>query len=413
MLRDRPEVAKNLLLSPFPPALDGPGGAISLYSIAHALGPELTTLILSGPGSGGDFEVAATKPQFPPWLPTSIRARLRSPLTWLRARRTARRVTFWLATWVRPPAGTRIIVPLDSPFGIALAARVSRKFPALQLRPILWDPPAFKLQNHSLRGRDLDAAIASFRGAVGSGHSTAVMTREMGVELVSPHGGAWQELRLPLSRSLWQGLLGRRNPALLRVALAGSVYCPETVGGFIEALRSVSWQVAGVRVELHVYGSNLHAEESDLLFCHPWLPLAQLLDELHGADLCYLPYWLDADHLEVARLAFPAKLSVYLASGRPIFVHAPEDASTTRFASRTGVGVACASLDPGSILEALGGLLPVAHYSAAVAAVGATRDRELDMGRFSRHVAAWLAGPDRDPARGTPIGIFRPPLEDG
>ena len=77
------------------------------------------------------------------------------------------------------------------------------------------------------------------------------------------------------------------------------------------------------------------------------------MDLLGDSDACYLPYWIDPKYGSVVRLAFPSKLSLYLAAGKPVFFHGPGTSSPVVFFEKYPVGVCCHTLEKKDILDSL------------------------------------------------------------
>jgi glycosyltransferase involved in cell wall biosynthesis len=63
------------------------------------------------------------------------------------------------------------------------------------------------------------------------------------------------------------------------------------------------------------------------------------------ADALFLPLSFDSVHPSVVRTAFPTKLVEYLAAGRPILVHAPQDSFVSKYAQGNGFALVVNSAD--------------------------------------------------------------------
>jgi glycosyltransferase involved in cell wall biosynthesis len=66
----------------------------------------------------------------------------------------------------------------------------------------------------------------------------------------------------------------------------------------------------------------------------PSLPPERFRERLERADLLFLGLSFDSDHPDVIATATPARLPEFMASGRPIVVHAPAGAHVTEYARR-------------------------------------------------------------------------------
>jgi glycosyltransferase involved in cell wall biosynthesis len=86
---------------------------------------------------------------------------------------------------------------------------------------------------------------------------------------------------------------------------------------------------------------------------HGHVPEAQVLRALREADLLFLPLAFHSAIPEVIRTSSPGKLAEYLASGRPVLVHAPADSFPAWYARRNACAFVADRLEP----EALAGVL--------------------------------------------------------
>ena len=129
------------------------------------------------------------------------------------------------------------------------------------------------------------------------------------------------------------------------------------------------------------------------------------IEQMSGADVCYVPYWLDSDHLYTARVCFPSKIASYLAAGRPLFVHAPTDSSPALFARRHKVGLTCDSLDADRIIASLDAFVSDRQaYSELARGCTAAIEAELSLKVFHASFADLMGVDVRDL---TPVGAVR------
>ena len=112
---------------------------------------------------------------------------------------------------------------------------------------------------------------------------------------------------------------------------------------------------------------------------------------LSGCDVCYVPYWFDDAFRAGVELSFPNKMSLYLAAGRPVLFHGPERSTPTRFLERWPVGIACHSLDPRAIADALTVAATDADFhERAAAAIPQALRAELGLHVFRRRFAEFV-----------------------
>lgn len=197
------------------------------------------------------------------------------------------------------------------------------------------------------------------------------------------------------------------DPERFIIGYAGSLYAFNELHALIHALSESGWRVCGRRVTLRVLGQSMELTSSvgvDIEWLG-WRPMLEVIERLTEADVCYVPYWLDSAHDIAARLCFPNKIASYLAAGRPLFVHAPEDSSPAIFTRRYGVGRVCGSLESEQIMASLESLASdhVAYATMAQACTGAIV-AELSLELFHRRFAQLLGA---DAADLTPVGEAR------
>lgn len=99
-----------------------------------------------------------------------------------------------------------------------------------------------------------------------------------------------------------------------------------------------------LRLRLHLYTpqprERIEAEgiAGPVVF-HPHRPAAEMAAIQQAADLLFLPLAFSTPYPQLIRVSSPSKMGEYLASGRPIVVHAPPDSFLTWYFQRRGCGV--------------------------------------------------------------------------
>ena len=127
-----------------------------------------------------------------------------------------------------------------------------------------------------------------------------------------------------------------------------------------------------------------------------WRSVEETVELMSQVDVTYLPYWFDKAYGLSVRLCFPNRLATYLAAGRPVLFHGPEDSSPARFLRRFPAGLCCHSLEEAKIIDSLRRLIiDREFYALATQACQAAREQELDLRVFRRRFAA-LIGIEED-----------------
>lgn len=296
-----------------------------------------------------------------------------------------------IETFSREHRAEGLLAILNAP-SIIYAARPAAERLGVPLYAMVWDPPEYLALNlrfgQAATGRLLRAFDDALRGAtalavIGEGMADRYGRSFRGQPVIVRHGvhpDLWREARDPLR---WAGPLV--------IGFAGSLYAKAEWRALLAALESVNYEVCGRPVFVKLIGRVplRGVPVPPRVHCTGTLALEDTIAALGDVDVSYLPYWFDSEHAEVVRLSFPSKLSTYAAAGAPVFYHGPADSSPADFFRRYPMGVACHSLEPRPIVEALGqlagdaGLYRAAHTSCRRALVD---ELGLDVmaGRFAQ-----------------------------
>jgi glycosyltransferase involved in cell wall biosynthesis len=111
-------------------------------------------------------------------------------------------------------------------------------------------------------------------------------------------------------------------------------------------------------MRLHVYTSQPQSAlrdqrmQTDVVF-HGHLPPETIHEVQRRADVLFLPLAFESPIGEVLRTSAPGKMGDYLATGRPILVHAPPDSFVSRYFREHDCGVVVDSNSPNAVAEAL------------------------------------------------------------
>jgi glycosyltransferase involved in cell wall biosynthesis len=130
---------------------------------------------------------------------------------------------------------------------------------------------------------------------------------------------------------------------VIRIIYTGAVYHAN-----FDAFHNLITAISGLErkdIQLHIYTSQPHEElkANGILnmnvFLHPHLDLAEVMNVQNHADILFLPLAFNSPIPEVIRTSAPGKLGEYLASRRPILVHAPGDTFLTWYFRTNNCGV--------------------------------------------------------------------------
>lgn len=280
---------------------------------------------------------------------------------------------------------------LESHANILLAKRVATRL-GVPLVSTVWDPPygdwALRAEydpwsRRVLRHDFADAVRASVRCGVASEGMQRELKERYGMDSVVMIPGIHPRLRRP------PGATPRQDTNFI-IGFAGNLYAAEAWEALLAALSRVDWRIEGRRVLVRLLGWRAPLETHKRVHIEylGWRSVEETIEQMSQVDVAYLPYWFDKWHREDVRLCFPGKLSVYLAAGRPVLYHGPEDSSASRFFRRFPVGLCCHSLDESEIVESLRRFIVDRELCAnAAVAAQAALDEELDLRVFLRRFA--------------------------
>lgn len=289
---------------------------------------------------------------------------------------------------------TRVWAILNMPSVIDVCTQLVSRL-QLPLLAHVWDDV-----EHLSRQRGLDAFTRRrterrFGALLARAECTAVIGESMAAHYTQRYGARCQIIR----HGVADGVVAREQPtgpAEFVIGFSGGMYCPSAWKAFQEALDRLGWRMGGKRIRLVVMSG--HVTFTTRLPAHVdylgWRDnVSEVYERLGACDLLYLPQPFEGSQRELAELSFPTKLSTYVSTGRPVFVHAPEHASLPIFARLHPLGHVCTSLDPAVIAGAItriatdpGRYAEAAHASAAIAG------KVLSRTNFESQVRAFVGG---------------------
>jgi len=300
-----------------------------------------------------------------------------------------------LAARVKPDM---LWVPLAGPTMINVAASLAERT-RLPMLTTVWDAPDYFLPHYwGIDGAALDRVLKQFDAAVRRSERCAVASPEMKQAYESRYGTPCIPMIHGLPASQWVTPTGMRPPnEPLVIGYAGSLYARREWDALMSALGSVGWRVAGRDVIIRVLASGLDVRASGpaRIEFRGWHSLSDAVALLSTCDICYVPYWFDPSCRAGVELCFPNKVSMYLAAGRPILFHGPEESTPAHFLARRPVGVSCHSLRPEPLIRALTtAATDAAFHATAAHAIPAVLREELGLHVFRQRFAEFLGVDD-------------------
>lgn len=179
-----------------------------------------------------------------------------------------------------------------------------------------------------------------------------------------------------------------------RIGISGSMYAYSAWKALQLALDSLDWRIQNKRVVLVSAGSEINFlsyKPAEARF-YGWRSMPEVIDLLTQCDVLYLPQPFELLQTPLAKLSFPTKLSTYVSTGRPVFIHSPTHGSLTDFSAQHSFGLLSGELNPVVLGKWLSTVCSsqetLAEQSRASARIGET---VLCRSEFERSTRAFLS----------------------
>jgi glycosyltransferase involved in cell wall biosynthesis len=221
--------------------------------------------------------------------------------------------------------GTRWILSVVdggfSPIAGAIAARLSGR-PHLVMAFDLWEENAYSPAERRL-ARLLEPRI------MGEAAAVVVYCENAADHYRAKHGATCAVIATPIDVPDESAAPDVAVPDPSEVLVAGAVYWAQedAVRRLVRAARS-----AGATVTILGDEADLRRRGIDADRYEPPLEAEAFRARLRRAGMLFLGLSLDSPHPDVIRTATPARLVEYMASGRPLLVHAPADSHVAGYA---------------------------------------------------------------------------------
>jgi len=223
----------------------------------------------------------------------------------------------------------------------------------------------WKIPNPAWSTRWMERNGASIEAEVLSKASGVVVPNELlKSDLAERTSSPITIIRNPVQLDLYETLRGslparEYNPLRCwSIAYTGSIYEAQ-----LDAVRNCARGLdvlrgRGIDVRLHLYTAQSEASLQaqgipDSVHVHPTVKPLDASRVQCEADILLLPLAFVTRYPELIRTSAPGKLGEYLASGRPILVHAPTESFLSRFARDQRWGMVCDTLDESQIANCI------------------------------------------------------------
>ncbi|HJD63222.1 MAG TPA: glycosyltransferase [Rickettsia endosymbiont of Degeeriella rufa] len=238
---------------------------------------------------------------------------------------------------------------------VRLARPLAKKLP-VPLYTQVWDHFEWRLRSHYIDKYTSKRLLEEFNEVLK--YSTCCATASWGMS--KEYEAKYNIQTIPIVASLPKELA--KSPAnashedrdVFIIAIAGQLYAQDAWMSFINALNEANWIIGEKRILVRIIGrSEVSTQKSENFEYLGWRPQEEAITLLSDSDLLYLPYWFSEEFYKESSTSFPGKLVTYFAAGRPVFCHAPDYSSPSKYIANNNAGYLCNSLVTDNIIYEL------------------------------------------------------------
>ncbi|MEN3326121.1 MAG: hypothetical protein V7638_928 [Acidobacteriota bacterium] len=287
-------------------------------------------------------------PSRPRWLPSRISLAY-YPLLKLQQFSAARDALRPLARVVQEHSIRNLLVIPVSPWIMAAALALHKQYSKLNLVLYVMDDWQGHHECHQLpytrRRQRLLAEIvqrANVRYAV---------SREMAAHYEESFGKSWSVVHNGVRSDSLYETNGSSKPRQVLLAGDVNVFRFDAVIAFAQAIERHNRRNSDA-IEFTVMGDVAEQYRSSLSGLVRLLSRrshSECLEAMKAADLLYLPLAFGKKSSRISRYSLPTKLPEYLATGKSVFFHAPQDSAMFRVAERYDLTPRLATIDPAAL----------------------------------------------------------------
>jgi len=343
-------VPRILLVTWTPPGCRNVGEII-LRDLCSFLPPASLRIceVSNFPDAGSDYEgIRLAAPDEQAWYP--LPGRVGGFFNHLRVRfafrRQADRLVQAIADYALAQGVEKIWLTLSSQALIRVGAQLAEKT-QLPILSLVWDPADFLASHQGWDSHSVRWTMRNFHRTMARSSRAMVVSEPMVQRYSSDYGIPCTVVRHAFEESPVELNEAVDDQQPIRIGFAGTLYDQSQLNCLLEALNQLEWALGGRPIILRMIGNFYRftklqvPAQVELLGWRGTEATRQLLTQ---CTFAYLPVSFQSSYAEFARLAFPTKLSTYLAAGRPVLVHAPDYAAPVPFCQELGFGAVCTSM---------------------------------------------------------------------
>lgn len=234
------------------------------------------------------------------------------------------------------------------------AAFVATRFAGISFYPFILDDYSYQWIDPLARSFAQKVEAFFLKGAA----EIIVLNQFMSDELHQRYGVTAKIVHHPCELADYQTAPGFREKAdaEIKIVFTGAVY-EANYDAFRDLLTGLAL-LGDQNLRLHIYSSQppdalADKDHAQKIVWHAHEPPSEMPRIQCGSDLLFLPLAFQSPYPEVIRTAAPTKMGEYLASGRPILVHAPSDSYICWYFRKYDCGVVIDRDEPDAVAKAI------------------------------------------------------------
>ena len=283
---------------------------------------------------------------------------------------------------------------------IRLARPVSKKL-NVPLYTQIWDHPAWWIKDNHIDNYSSKEILLEFNKAIKESTVCGTASDAMSLDFSEKYSAT---KTVPLISCLDESL--RQEPKVKKesfeeyiIGMAGQLYSLVEWQTMLKALDEINWQYAGKKIKVRYLGYHLNIGSHKPVNIEylGYRPQKESIELLSQCDILYCPYFFDPAYKIIASSSFPAKLTTYLAAGRPVLFHGPDYSSPAQFLEKYDAASFCYSLNSKDVIDSIDSILSSEKRSKDLVINGKTAfDKNLTESHLKQSLLNFLEIENKD-----------------
>lgn len=250
-----------------------------------------------------------------------------------------------LTTLIKAKNVKLIWVILNDLYTIQLMAEIIKDID-IPIIAQIWDVPEYKADQCRIDSFSKNHLLSLYREVLMTAKRGVTVSDSMGRIYAKKYGlNSFSMVFCPPEKAILSPSLYNSKKKEINVVFAGSLYAYVEWNAFLEAIEINNSSESNIKINVRCIGNvSRRAKEKAFVTYEKIKPVEEAAIAINKADIAYLPYWMAKKFEFAVQTAFPSKLSLYVASGTPVFYHGPLKSTPTEFLHKNKVGIGCHSL---------------------------------------------------------------------